>query len=152
MKVKVKLTFRSNDKTINTIATNSKEMGQLITESLRKEKQALSDNKKNTKIRKKKLNIETFWRNTINTRRQVPWQHHKAKGRTYKMFSSLLPMDPQRMPRNYLQSFVKNENEEELEITHQLATEQFKSEINLQKKCSEKYQASFRKIDTDMIT
>ena len=59
-------------------------------------------------------------------------------------------MDPQRMPRNYLQSFVKNENEEEL--THQLATEQFKSEINLQKKCSEKYQASFRKIDTDMIT
>lgn len=61
-------------------------------------------------------------------------------------------MDPQRMPRNYLQSFVKNENEEELEITHQLATEQFKSEINLQKKCSEKYQASFRKIDTDMIT
>ena len=56
------------------------------------------------------------------------------------------------MPRNYLQSFVKNENEEELEITHQLATEQFKSEINLQKKCSEKYQASFRKIDTDMIT
>ena len=61
-------------------------------------------------------------------------------------------MDPQRMPRNYLQSFVKNENEEELEITHQQATEQFKSEINLQKKCSEKYQASFRKIDTDMIT
>ena len=61
-------------------------------------------------------------------------------------------MDPQRMLRNYLQSFVKNENEEELEITHQLATEQFKSEINLQKKCSEKYQASFRKIDTDMIT
>lgn len=61
-------------------------------------------------------------------------------------------MDPQRMPRNYLQSFVKNENEEELEITHQLATEQFKSEINRQKKCSEKYQASFRKIDTDMIT
>ena len=56
------------------------------------------------------------------------------------------------MPRNYLQSFVKNENEEELEITHQLATEQFKSEINLQKKCCEKYQASFRKIDTDMIT
>lgn len=82
----------------------------------------------------------------------MPWQHHKAKGRTYKMFSSLLPMDPQRMPRNYLQSFVKNENEEELEITHQLATEQFKSEINLQKKCCEKYQASFRKIDTDMIT
>ena len=57
-------------------------MGQLITESLRKEKQALSDNKKIQKSEKKKLNIETFWRNTINTRRQVPWQHHKAKGRT----------------------------------------------------------------------
>ena len=53
MKVKVKLTFRSNDKTINTIATNSKEMGQLITESLRKEKQALSDNKKIQKSEKK---------------------------------------------------------------------------------------------------
>ena len=57
MKVKVKLTFRSNDKTINTIATNSKEMGQLITESLRKEKQALSDNKKIQKSEKKNLTL-----------------------------------------------------------------------------------------------
>ena len=58
MKVKVKLTFRSNDKTINTIATNSKEMGQLITESLRKEKQALSDNKKIQKSEKKNLTLK----------------------------------------------------------------------------------------------
>ena len=56
------------------------------------------------------------------------------------------------MPRKFLPRCIKNENEEELEIRRQLATEKFKSEINLQKKRCEKYQQRFMKIDAEMIT
>ena len=41
------------------------------------------------------------------------------------------------MPGKFLSRFIKNENEEELEIRRPLAIEKFKSEINLQKKRSE---------------
>lgn len=78
MKVKVKLTFRSNDKTINTIATNSKEMGQLITESLRKEKQALSDNKKIQKSEKKNLTLK-------HSGETLSIQEGKCRGNTTKL-------------------------------------------------------------------
>ena len=61
-------------------------------------------------------------------------------------------MDPLRMPRKFLRTFIKNENKEELEIRRQLAIEKFKSEINLQEKRSEKYQERFMKIDAEMIT
>ena len=61
-------------------------------------------------------------------------------------------MDPLRMPRKFLRTFIKNENKEELEIRRQLAIEKFKSEINLQEKRSEKYQERFIKIDAEMIT
>ena len=61
-------------------------------------------------------------------------------------------MDPLRMPRKFLRTFIKNENKEELEIRRQLAIEKFKSEINLQEKRSEKYQERFLKIDAEMIT
>ena len=44
-----------NDKTINTIAINSKETGQLITETLRKEKHFQT--MKNKKIKQKKKNL-----------------------------------------------------------------------------------------------
>ena len=148
VKQQSKVNLQINDKTINAIVTNSKEVGQLITETLRKEKQTLSNNEKH---KNQKLNIKTLWRNTINTRKQAFWQHHKAK-RTYETFSNLLVMDPPRMPRKFLPRFIKNENEEEPETRHQLATEKFKSEIILQKKRSEKYQENFMKIDAEMIT
>ena len=136
-------------KTINTIATNSKETGQVITKTLRKEKQTVSKNEKHkNQTKKEKLNIETLWKNTINTRKQAFWQHHKAK-RIYETFSNLLVMDP---PRKFLPSFIQNENEEELKTRHQLAIEKFESEINLQKKRSEKYQECFMKIDAEMKT
>ena len=108
---------------------------------------------KNTKIKQKneKLNIETLWRNTINTRKQAFWQHYKAK-RTYETFSNLLVMDPPQMPRKYIPRIIKNENEEELKIRRQYAIEKFKSEINQQKKPSEKYQERFMKIDAVVIT
>ena len=61
-------------------------------------------------------------------------------------------MDPLRMPRKFLRTFIKNENKEELAIRRQLAIEKFKSEINLQEKRSEKYQERFIKIDAEMIT
>ena len=61
-------------------------------------------------------------------------------------------MDLPRMPRKFLPRFIRNENEEELEIRCQLAVEKFKSEVNLQKKRSEKYQERFMKIDVEMIT
>ena len=61
-------------------------------------------------------------------------------------------MDPPRMPRKFLRTFIKNENKEELEIRRQLAVEKFKIEINLQEKRSEKYQERFMKIDAEMIT
>ena len=56
------------------------------------------------------------------------------------------------MSRKYLPRFIKNENKEDYEIRCQLAIEKFKSEINLQKKRSEKYQECFMKTDADMIT
>ena len=131
VKQQSKVKLQINDKTINAIATNSKETGQLITETLRKAKQTPSNNEKHkNQTKKEKLNIETLWRNTINTRKQAFWQHHKAK-RTYETFSNLLVMDPPRMPRKFLPKFIENENEEELEIRRQLAIEKFKSEINL---------------------
>ena len=55
VKQQSKVNLHINDKTINAIATNSKETGQLITETLRKEKQTLSKNEKHknqTKQRK----------------------------------------------------------------------------------------------------
>ena len=56
------------------------------------------------------------------------------------------------MPRKFLPRFIKNENKEELKIRRQLDIEKFKSEINLQKKCSKKYQERFMKTDAEMIT
>ena len=61
-------------------------------------------------------------------------------------------MDPPRMPRKFLPRFIENENEEKLKIRRQLAIEKFKSQINLQKKRTEKYQERFMKIDAEMIT
>ena len=61
-------------------------------------------------------------------------------------------MNPQRIPTRYLPSYIKNEHEGKLERRCQLATEKFKSEINLQEKRSEKYQERFLKIDAEMIT
>ena len=49
-----KVNLQINDKTINAIATSSKEIGQLITETLRKEKQTLSNNKNHKKQTDKK--------------------------------------------------------------------------------------------------
>ena len=43
------------------------------------------------------------------------------------------------MFRTDLPRFMKNENEEGLEIKHNLVTEEFKSEINLQTKSSVTY-------------
>ena len=57
-------------------------------------------------------------------------------------------MDPPRMPRKFLPRLIKNENQVELEIRRQLAIEKFKSEINIQKKRSEKYQERFMKTDS----
>ena len=68
------------------------------------------------------------------------------------MFSNLLVMDPPQMPRKFLPRFIKNENKEELKIRRQLDIEKFKSEINLQKKRSKKYQERFMKTDAEMIT
>ena len=56
------------------------------------------------------------------------------------------------MPRRFLPRFIKNENEEEFEIKHQLAIKKFKIKINLQKKRSKKYQEGFMKTDSKMIT
>ena len=56
------------------------------------------------------------------------------------------------MPRKFLPRFIKNENKEELKIRPQLDIEKFKSEINLQKKRSKKYQERFMKTDAEMIT
>ena len=54
-----KVNLQINDKTINAIATSSKEIGQLITETLRKEKQTLSNNKNHKKqTEKKKLTLK----------------------------------------------------------------------------------------------
>ena len=78
-------------------------------------------------------------------------KHYKAK-ETYETLSNLLVMDPPLTPRKFVPRFIKNENEEELEIRRQLAIEKFKSEINLQKNPSEKYQERFMKIDAEMIT
>ena len=66
---------------------------------------------KKTKIKQKKekLNIETLWRNTINTRKQAFWQDDKAK-RTYETFSNLLVVDLARMSRKFLPRFIKNAN------------------------------------------
>ena len=61
-------------------------------------------------------------------------------------------MNPQQIPTRYLPSYIKNEHEGKLERRCQLATEKFKSEINLQEKRSEKYQERFLKIDAEMIT
>ena len=78
VKQQSKMNFLINDKTINAVATNSKETGQVITETLRKEKQTLSNNERHkNQTKKEKLNIETLWRNTINTIKQAFWQHHK---------------------------------------------------------------------------
>ena len=52
------------------------------------------------------------------------------------------------MPRKFLPRLIKNENQVELEIRRQLAIEKFKSEINIQKKRSEKYQERFMKTDS----
>ena len=93
------MNLQINDKTVNAIATSSEKTGQLISKTLRNEKQVLSDNEKHkTQTKKEKLNIETFWRKTVNTRKQTLWQHRKAK-RTYETFSNLLVMDPPRMPK-----------------------------------------------------
>ena len=43
------------------------------------------------------------------------------------------------MFRTNLPRFIKNENDEELEIRQHLVIEEFKIEINLQTKSSEKY-------------
>ena len=52
---KVKLTFRSLTKATNGITANSKETRQLITETLNKEEQAFSNNKKSkNQIKKRK--------------------------------------------------------------------------------------------------
>ena len=49
------------DKTINAIATNSKETGQFISETLRKEKQTISNNEKHKhQTEKETLNSETL--------------------------------------------------------------------------------------------
>ena len=61
VKQQSKMNLQINDKTINAIATNSKETGQLITETLRKEKQTLSNNERHkNQTKKEKLNIETL--------------------------------------------------------------------------------------------
>ena len=58
----------------------------------------------------------------------------------------MLVIDPPQLPRK-----VKKEKEEEFEIRRQLPIEKFRSEINLQKKWSEKCQECFMKTDTEMI-
>ena len=63
----------------------------------------------------------------------------------------MLVIDPPQLPIKVLPRFIKNEKEEEFEIRRQLPIEKFRSEINLQKKWSEKYQECFMKIDTEMI-
>ena len=61
VKQQSKMNLQINDKTINAIATNSKETGQVITETLRKEKQTLSNNERHkNQTKKEKLNIETL--------------------------------------------------------------------------------------------
>ena len=86
VKQRNKISLEINEKTIKAISTYLKETGQLITDTLRKEKQTISNNEKKTITKKEKLNIQTLWRNTINTRKQAFWQHHKAK-RTYETLS-----------------------------------------------------------------
>ena len=61
-------------------------------------------------------------------------------------------MEPPRMPRKSLPRLIKKENEDKLEIKHQLVAEKFKSEINLQQKRAEKYQGRFLKIQAEMLT
>ena len=85
-----------------------------------------------------KLHIETIRRNTISTRKQAFWQHRKAK-KTDETFSDLLQMEPPGMPKKFLPIFIKKENEDELEIRHQLIVEKFKSEIYLLRKRAERY-------------
>ena len=56
------------------------------------------------------------------------------------------------MSKTDLPSFIRNENEDKLEIRYHSAIEKFKSEINLQKKSSEKYPERFMKTEVETIT
>lgn len=56
------------------------------------------------------------------------------------------------MSRKFLSSFIKKENEDELEIRHQLIVEKFKSEIYLLQKRAQRYQQCFLKTDAEMLT
>lgn len=121
--------------TINTIVSNSTVIGKTRSQTPKQEKQTLSNNDKKEKgSKKEKINIKTLWRNTISTRKQPFWQHHRANKKTHETFSNLLQMETPWMLRKFSPRFIKNENKDELKTRHQLAVETFTSEINHQLK------------------